>query len=209
MKKLLGMITVISILLCVLLVSPAYAGRSTGSSGSSGNSQQLNDLPPFKFEIHKNGIGYGSCPVYTAPSEDSYRCADGKATCQTNAKMDDAGFVSGWLLVRYETNNGNVRVGYIPPRYVKGFKSSMYPHFGFIQATANDTILVTDNPMSHTDSFAILDPGEEFYILSKYDYYKKNGLEWWYIQCTVDGKVACGFIDCSTSDFYLGSSTGY
>ena len=92
---------------------------------------------------------------------------------------------------------------------LRGSSPVCTPHFGFIQATANDTILVTDNPMSHTDSFAILDPGEEFYILSKYDYYKKNGLEWWYIQCTVDGKVACGFIDCSTSDFYLGSSTGY
>ena len=212
MKKLVLVLMVL--LLCVTAVSGALAGKSVENGGSSYNGDanllsQLNALPPFKFEKHANGIGYGTCPVYTAPSEQAYRCANGKAACQTNVKMDDAGFVSGWLLVRYETNNGNYRVGYIPPRYVKGYTSKMAPHFGFIPATANDTILVTDNPMSHIDYFAELEPGEEFYILSKYDYYKKNGLEWWYIQCTVDGQVACGFIDCGTSDFSLGSSTGY
>ena len=200
-------ITVLVMIMCSLLSTTAFA-RSIEENGGVNNSgdlwQQLYSLPPFKFKIHKEGIGYGSCPVYTAPSEDAYRCAGGNATCQTNAKMDDAGFVAGWLLVRYETNNGGVRVGYIPPKYVRGFKSSMYPHFGFIPATADNTIYVTDNPMSHTGAFAVLDPGVDFYILSKYDYYKKNGLEWWYIQCVVDGKVACGFIDCGTSSFHLG-----
>ena len=205
-----GMILrVLIMMLCVMMVSSACAGTSTESGsystgGSSYWTQQLNALPPFKFEIHNYGIGYGNCPVYTAPSEDSYRCAGGKASCQTNSKMDDAGYVSGWLLVRYETNNGNVRVGYIPPKYVRGYKSKMAPHFGFIPATADETIYVTDNPMSHVGSFAMLAPGESFYILSKYNYYQKNGLEWWYIQCTVDGQTACGFIEMNTR-FHLGN----
>jgi len=206
---------ILVLILCMACLSSALAGKSVekGSSGVSyqGNTdlwKELNDLPPFKFNNHAYGIGYGSCPVYSAPSEDAYRCANGKATCDTNSKMADGGFVSGWLLVRYETNKGNYRVGYIPPKYVRGFSSQMAPHFGFIPAVANDTIIVTDNPLSHTDSFAELDPGEEFYILSKYNYYQKNGFDWWYIQCVVDGQVACGFIDTGTSSFTLGG-TGY
>ena len=202
-------VSIVSILILFMLMASALGGTSTeGGSyhydGDPGLEAQLNALPPFKFEKHKDGIGYGPCPVYTAPSLDAYRCANGKATCDTNSRMDDAGFVSGWLLVRYETNSGSYRVGYIPPKYVKEYKSSMYPHFGYIPAVAEETIYVTDNPMMHGTSFAELEPGETFHILSKYDYYKKNGLEWWYIECDVDGQQAYGFIECAESSFRLG-----
>lgn len=210
MKRIL---TVLVLVASVFSMTAAVAGTSTekGKTTVSGDADlvaRLNALPPFKFWKHKNGIGYGKCPVYTAPSEDSYRCANGKAECYTNEKMDEAGFVSGWLLVRYETNNGGVRVGYIPPRYVKGFKSSMVPHFDYIPAVADDVLYVTDNPMMHNTSFGQLEAGEEFHILSKYDYYKKKGLEWWYIECMIDGQLAYGFIEMSSS-FHLGSNSGY
>ena len=202
-----------AIIMCLAILSPVNAGTSTEGTqyaydGSNELNAQLNALPSFKFEKHRYGIGYGSCPVYTAPSTDAYRCAGGKATCDTNAAMDDAGFVSGWLLVRYETNNGGIRVGYIPPSYVRGYQSSMYPHFGYVPACADDIIYVTDNPMMHGTSFAMLNDGEEFHILSKYDYYKKDGLEWWYIECYVDGQLAYGFIEIN-SNFHLGGKTGY
>ncbi len=201
---------VMVLMMSMALLSPALAGTSTEgrNSTNSGNSSslqaELNALPPFKFAKHKYGIGRGSCPVYTAPSLDSYRCANGKASCDTNSAMDDGGYVSGWLLVRYETNNGGVRVGYIPPKYVKGYESSMYPHFGYVPACADDYIYVTDNPMMHGTSIAMLNPGETFHILSRYDYYKQNGLEWWYIECDIDGQIAYGFIEM-TSSFHLGS----
>ena len=194
----------------MLLVSAAYAGTSVESkkSKTSGNSNlqsQLNALSPFKFEKHKNGIGYGSCPVYTAPSLDAYRCANGKASCNTDYAMDDAGYdASGWLLVRYEVNSGGYRVGYIPPKYIRGFKSKMAPHFGYIPARATDYIYVSDNPYRHDDAFAVLSPGESFHVLSRYNYYAKQGFDWWYIECYVDGQVARGFIDYSGSSFDLG-----
>ena len=206
-------LVMIVITACLSMVSPALASWSMSNGryvydGPDELNDELYSLPPFKFEIHHYGIGYGPCPVYTAPSESSYRCAGGGATCDTNAKMDDAGYVSGWLLVRYETNSGGVRVGYIPPKFVRGFESSMYPHFGYVPAAPDSTIYVTDNPMMHGTSFAVLEPGEQFHILSRYDYYKKNGLEWWYIECNVDGQLAYGFIEMA-SDFHLGSTTGY
>ena len=207
MKKTVALILLLALAASLCLVNTGFAGTSTESGGSSYSSsslqQRINDLPPFKFNIHKYGIGYGSCPVYTAPSLDAYRCANGKATCQTNSKMDDGGFVdNGWLLVRYETNNGQYRVGYIPHKYVRDFKSQMYPHFGYIEVTADDRIMVTDNPMSHTGGFAYLDPDETFHIISRYNYYAKNGFDWLYIECWVDGKVARGFIENDLSKFH-------
>ncbi len=200
-KKMFVLVTVL--VMCLGLYLPASAGTSMGSGRSSYSSDlysQLYSLPPFKFSIHKNGIGnYGTCPVYTAPSYSSFRCANGQAACSTYTKMDEAGFVSGWLLVRYETNNGSVRVGYIPPEYVRGFSSGMYPHFGYIPARAGSTIYVTDDPMRHANNFAWLDPGEQFHILSKYDYYSKDGLQWWYIECYVDGQLANGFIEMNSN----------
>ena len=190
----------LTVLVCGMLAVSACAGTSTERSGGAGGSsywtQQLNSLAPFKFDKHLYGLGYGNCPVYSAPSEYAYRAANGKASCQTsNYQVDEAGYVDGWLLVRYEINKGSWRVGYIPPKYVRGFKSSMSAHFGWIPATANGTIYVTDNPYSHSGSFAVLSRGEKFHVLSQYTYYEKDGYDWWYIECDVDGLVARDFIE--------------
>ena len=187
----------VMILTCIIgTVIPAMAGGNELE-------QELIRLPAFKFWNHdKNGIGYGNCPVYTAPSKKAYRGADGKASCYTNAEMSEAGYYSGWLLVRYETNNGAYRVGYIPPEYVKGFKSKMgtrkFTHR--ISAKAERTIYVTDDPMNSGSYFAKLKAGTAFQVLAKYTYYGN----WWYIQCRVNGKVARGFIDRSSSVFSVG-----
>ena len=189
---------VLMVIMCALTAASACAGSSIGGNSGSGNSQ-LNSLPPFKFAKHLYGIGYGNCPVYSAPSEYSYRGANGKASVATsNGEVDEAGWVDGWLLVRYEIKGG-WRVGYIPPKYVRGFQSSMAPHFGWVSATANDTIYVTDNVYSHYDAFATLAPGENFHVLSRYNYYASEGYDWYYIECTVDGQVARGFIETSAN----------
>jgi len=201
-----------AVVLCLsILASVAFAGTSVGGgngntyTGDSALMDRLRKAPEFKFWIHHSGIGYGNCPVYTAPSEDSFRCANGKASCSTNEEIGEAGFVSGWLLVRYETNNGGVRVGYIPPKYVRGFQSEMSsPKFDYIPATASGDIIVTDNPLMQGSSYAMLYSGEPFFVLGKYTYYG----DWWYIECVVDGQIARGFIDRESSYFSLGNNGG-
>ena len=204
--------TVVYLLVLVMALSLtglAEAGNSLEkgayhySGEGSSLEQELNQLPAFKFWVHMDGIGYGNCPVYTAPSTQAYRCANGKASVSTNSAIDEAGYVNGWLLVRYETNNGGHRVGYIPPDYIKGFQSKMGTNqFGYILATATDIIYVTDNPKTTGSAYATLDPGEPFHILAKYTYIG----DWWYIECTVDGQIARGFIDRSSSSFDLGEN---
>ena len=99
---------VLMVIMCALTAASACAGSSIGGNSGSGNSQ-LNSLPPFKFAKHLYGIGYGNCPVYSAPSEYSYRGANGKASVATsNGEVDEAGWVDGWLLVRYEIKGGLV-----------------------------------------------------------------------------------------------------
>lgn len=199
----------VAFVLCILLtVSCAAAGTSVGNqqqyaggSVQSGLMDRLLQVPEFKFFVHKDGIGYGSCPVYTAPSIDSFRCANGKAQVSTNSHIDEAGYVSGWLLIRYETNNGGYRVGYIPPNYVQGFKPNGHaPEFDYVPATVYETIYLTDNPLLTGSCFAVLEPGETFHVLGKYTYIG----DWWYIECIVDNQVARGFIDRNTSSFIVG-----
>ena len=209
MKKQKAFISILLTLACIAaFMSFAYAGTSTSGSRISTASgdllERISAAPEFKFWNNDYGIGYGKCPVYTAPSTDAYRCADGKASCDTNAKMSDGGFdVTGWLLVRYDTNNGGCRVGYIPPQYVKGFRTQMpTPEFDYIPVTAVGTVYVTDNPLLSGSYFAILDDAETFYVLGKYTYYG----DWWYIECTVDGQIARGFVDRGTTTFNVDGS---
>lgn len=145
------------------------------------------------FTYYKNGIGRGSCPIYTAPKENAYRIrnANGRETsCDTNYALYVAGSASnGWLLIQYETNNGNMRVGYIPSENLRGFKSNILS-FDRICQNADKQIPVTDNPANKNSSFAKLAKGDTFYILGEYS--AKD--DWWYIECAVNGKTARGFI---------------
>ena len=66
--------------------------------------------------------------------------------------------------------------------------------------------IVPFNISLHGGEVTCLSP-EDFRELAAYisDYYKKNGLEWWYIECDVDGQTARGFIECSDAQFRLGN----
>ena len=84
-------LVLLSALILACVVSAAFAGTSTNGSSAavvnSGLYDRLLQVPSFKFKNYEYGIGYGSCPVYTAPYADAFRCANGKAQCQTNAAL--------------------------------------------------------------------------------------------------------------------------
>ncbi len=206
---------VISVLLVlgVLLISTACAGTSTGAesrsmhSGSSWD-QRMQNVPELVFRYCKQGLGYGSCPVYTAPSENAFRTANGRACVATDLEMWEGGYdSSGWLLVYYEANDGSFNAGYIPPNYIQGFQSRMPVNlFDSVPMIAKKKIQITNNPMQGRSYFAVLNPGEEFFVIGKYDACGN----WWYIECTVDGKQTRGFIERNSSAFSLAcQDSGY
>lgn len=199
MKKLFALFLVLAL---ALTASVSLAGHPANGQSSVGTDESLQDVTPFKFEHRKSGIGCGSCPVYSAPYIDSYRAANGKASCDTNSKLDVGGFnEEGWLLVRYETNNGSTRTGWIPPKYVRDVKTPMCPHFFYVEQVAEEEITVTDNclkPMTNSPDNWILDPGDTYYVVGRYNYYE---YDLWYIEYTrEDGQVAWGFIPNTTVD---------
>lgn len=170
------------ILVVVSAVAYAYSG-------------DLYNVPTFKFEHEPYGIGCGSCPVYSAPYQNAYRAANGKASVDTTAYIDVGGFnEQGWLLVRYGTNNGSSRVGWIPPQYVRNVRTTMHPNFTRIRQTANGYINVADNnldPYDDSSRFYCLSPGETYYVLGRYNYYNYDFL---YIEFSYGSQVARGFI---------------
>ncbi|MCQ2458536.1 MAG: hypothetical protein MJ142_07390 [Clostridia bacterium] len=175
-----------SILTVVMVLLSVSAFAVSGPSKS--------ELTPFKFEHHVYGIGLGNCPVYSAPYNGAYRANNGKASCATDTYIDIGGYDNGWLLVRYQTNNGSWRVGYIPPKYVNNLYTQMVPHFRYIRQTAGEKIRVYDNNLAYNDGNSLLGtlyPGDTYYVLAYYDYY---GYDQYYIEFTVNGQTARGFI---------------
>ena len=157
---------------------------------------KLLEILDFKFFVREEGIGQGSQAVFTAPSADSLRLADGKATCSVESEIAVAGHAEGgWLLVRYEIGKKDdkdkkVRVGYI--RNSKDYKSNVSRlAFGSIPAELAEDTEITDNPRSNSTPFGTLPAGTAVTILAKYTY---TG-NWWYIETEYEGKTARGFID--------------
>ena len=193
------------LLLAALLGLAALAPAALASSADEATLERIRTLPAFIFRIHEDGIAQSTVPLYTAPSEDSYRAGGGKAAVNTKRKVSEANYVGGWLLVRYENSEGKWRVGYIQRQHLNNFQSTM-PDLNFdrIPVIAANTIYVTDDPVLGWENIGTLEAGEPFLLLAKYTY---NG-DWWYIECEVDGQIARGFIDRNRSRFFLGERSG-
>ncbi len=164
-----------------------------GALAETRNGIDLSQVPEFLFRHYKDGIGCGVCHVFTAPSANAYRV--GRATCDTDSDVYVAGRdASGWIMVRYTTNNKTERVGYIPRSKVGSFTAKNNLGFSYITCEAAAEIAITDNPMSRNDDFAVIPQGGVFAILAKYTYHG----DWWYVETKVDGLYARGFISRDT-----------
>lgn len=198
-------ISMVCVLAALLLCCAFALGSAAADGASAGNEvERLLMVDDFKFQQIDKGIGYGPLAVYSAPSTDALRGANGKAVVDTNAKMAEAGFDdSGWLLVRYELDKGGNRVGYVEKRKVKDYKARMtLPDFAWVPVTAAAPIDVTDDTQPHGNILGTIASGESFTVLAKYTY---SG-SWWYVECTLEGKTARGFIAREGSSFYAGDT---
>ena len=170
----------------------AEEGDSSCPAAESETVATLLRVPDFKVFVRENGIGKGTCPVYTAPSEDSIRLADGKATCNVEIGISVAGYVDGWLMIRCDLKDGKARVGYIPPKDCKALKANISKMtFVNIPVKLAQSIDITDNPRSNSTPFGTLPKGTEVTILGKYTY---TG-NWWYVETKLNDRLTRGFID--------------
>ena len=188
----------IVLLLCIACLSLPMFSACADTGDDLLN--QVRTVPDFKFQQHKTGIGKGTLNVYTAPSNSSYRV--GRAAVDISGEIAESGRVDDWLLVRYKTSKDLIRIGYIHGNEIKDFKSSMPQIKGdMIPVTAANKIQVTDGPVRKPAYFGTIEPGQTFWILRKYTY---TG-NWWYVECTIEGKTARGFISRKDALFCLGA----
>ncbi len=200
------MATVMLVLAMIVSCISVYAeGDSSCPAARSQTVAELLKVLDFKFFVKEEGIGSGSAPVYTAPSEDSIRLADGKASCSVETEIAVAGHVDGWLMVRYEIGKKDekdrqARVGYIPPNYSKKYQSGMGKiEFNAIRVKLASDAEITDNPRHNHKAYGALGAGTEITILGKYTY---TG-NWWYIETELDGRQTRGFIDRGTTELLI------
>ena len=199
-SRMLTLFLAVLMLACTALSAQAD-GASSQPAAESKTVAKLLEILDFKFFIREDGIGKGSAPVYTAPSEDSIRLSDGKACCSVEDEISVAGFVNDWLMVRYEIGkkgdkDRKVRVGYIPPKYSKRYTPKVKKiEFDSISVKLAEAAEITDNPRHNSTPYGTLPKGTKITILAKYTY---SG-NWWYVETKLDGKLTRGFINRSTA----------
>lgn len=133
--------------------------------------------------------------VYSAPSASSWRGAGGKALVSTNGNVMAAGWESGWLLVMYETNSGSVRVGYVSASDISGsVPIDTRLQFHYLPATLSRACDLTDDPARCYAPMTRLSEGSHVTYLTTFF----NASAWAYVETTVEGKTARGFVpaDC-------------
>ena len=143
-----------------------------------------------------------SLPVYSAPSTSAWRGANNKASVSTNGAIYAAGWESGWLLLMYETNNGSVRVGYVSAKSIRGgVPMDDYLTFSYAPATVTARCTLTDDPARTGTAIATLQPGDRVTWLTRF----YNNSAWDYVEVTVSGKTARGFIRTGSLDITRGA----
>ena len=132
------LVRMIAVILCAACL-PVMAGAAAeaGGDGEAVLLDKLRTVRDFKFQNHSKGIGTGTCAVYSAPSNSSYRAANGRAACDLAAEVDESGFIPGWLLVRYKTAAGKMRVGYIRREKTGDFKGAINDYTAVLEDYPN------------------------------------------------------------------------
>ena len=191
----------LALLLAIACASALADGPA--QADAEGLIERLVLAPEFKFRYEKPE-GYGLWPVFSAPSWYAFRSGvrhNARYDTESDHGIGAAGYTrSGWLMIGYQTAGGH-RVGYVPPEYVRDFKTPMIlPVFDSIPAVAEDTILVTESHFGDNGYSCRLYEGDSFSVLGKYTYYG----DWWYIEFIREGQQCRGFIDRNTSRFSVG-----
>ncbi len=134
--------------------------------------------------------------VYTAPSSYAYRANNGKATCSTNGAVYALGWDNGWMLMLYEANQaGQYRVGYVDGSKIKGQR----PNLDILTWDGSSCEVITattltDDPALTGKVLTHLSAGTRVkYLTTMY-----NSTAWDYIETTIDGKTARGFVPSGT-----------
>lgn len=187
------------VLILVMLPLSAFA-LTSGSPGlkdyryQSGSRYTAKDYQ-IKFGREEH-LGYkDTWQVYSAPSLNAVRGANGKASVYTSESVYTAGWSGSWLMVRYEKGNGGFRVGWVPKSGINSIKTvsaSRNLDFAYWTVELDENCMLTDDPLYESEVLAYASAGEQLTYLAFYQY--NGGREYAYVQGDLDGRPICGFI---------------
>ena len=151
------------------------------------NGSLSGELPELSFS-KGSFTGGQKFEVYSAPSNRSWRGANGKAAITSGSEIFVGGMADGWILILYELDNGVIRVGYINSDKIKGqYTSGEALSFPKIQRTLIESTEMTDDPIRQKTTIGKLKKGTVVTCLARF-----RG--WIYVEAKVSGKTARGFI---------------
>ena len=167
--------------------APEVSGKSGAAQSGSSSGEQLPELV-FTRGTFEPGQKFA---VYSAPSSRSWRGARGKASITSGSEIFTAGVTDGWMLIRYELENGVNRVGYINTEKISGD----YTDGGVLSLAHDERVLtanteMTDDPVHQASAIGKLKKGTKVICLAEYQ-------GWIYAEAKVSGKTARGFISPS------------
>lgn len=182
-----------------LIVSVREEMRMLGTTNPYGKGMPT---PPSPNVDKPRGFSYVSLKsgqkldVYSAPSYAAYRANNGKAKCSTNGAVYALGWDNGWMLMLYEANYaGQYRVGYINGSEIRG----QLPYLDMLSWDQTSCQVLratslTDDPALTGNAMTWLNEGTQVtYLTTMY-----NSTAWDYIECTIQGQRARGFVPHGT-----------
>ena len=155
--------------------------------------QAVNKPRGFDFVSLKSGQ---KLAVYSAPSASAYRANNGKAAVSTNGAVYALGWDGNWMLMLYEANQaGQYRVGYIDGAKLKGQRPSLgLLSWAWQRCEVLTATTLTDDPALTGNGMARLAAGTTVtYLTTMY-----NSSAWDYIETTINGQTARGFVPHGT-----------
>jgi len=131
--------------------------------------------------------------VYSAPSRQAWRGADGKASVSTNGGVWAAGWESGWLQIFYEVSKGGLRVGYVEGSKISGKADiNVALNFARVPVQVLSACTLTDDPLRQVNTITTLRAGSTVtYLTTATNQY---GQAWDYVETQVNGKTARGYV---------------
>lgn len=191
-------ISLVAVMLAVILPVSALALTSASKVESvpSANGGYARDYVLSFGVEHKLGECKSTTTyrVYSAPSLNAVRGANGKASMLKDEAADSAGWNGAWLLVRYGKVNGGYRVGWIPKSELnmRSIEATRNVNFAYWPVTLEKDCILTDDPLLESEVLAYASAGEQLTYLAFYQY--NGGKEYAYVQGDLNGRPVCGFI---------------
>ena len=183
MKKLLrSAVTLCLCLALVLAAVPASAARELAYK-----------LPDFEYvNVIANNYKHYNLPVYSGPTTRSWRGARSKASVSTLGTIWACGWEDGWLLVMYQLNDSNYRVGFIRGSLFNA--DAILPgqelNLAYESVRVTTACALTDDPITASRTTTTIEAGTTVTYLASYG-------GWSYVEVPFGKNIARGFVNTS------------